>query len=479
MGEPSSPTSTRPHRASALVLVLALVALLAAAELTAILAGGDGTFTYSLDDPYIHLALADRIAKGHYGINAGEPAAPASSVLWPLLLVPFARLPGFQLAPLALGLLAAGAAALVHVRVASALASRVAAVVAIATALVLGTNLVGLAFTGMEHALQVALAVAGTWGVCEALERDRRPSVALLAALGAGPLVRYENLALTLPLLGALAAAGHRRAAAAAGAVAVGGLAGFSLFLRSQGLGWLPASVVSKSAPVEAGLAPGSLAANALLNLRVPHAMLLAAALAPLAVTALDRAGRPWRRRVAAALGAAIALHLVFGRFGWYHRYEAYVWSAAAVGMLSLYRERLRGAAARLGPPRTVVAAAVAFLALGGGYLAVPFTTPGAARNVREQTLQVRRFVHEFHRGPVAVNDLGLVALHNPEYVLDVRGLASDEARRLLAERPDFEWLDALTRRRGVDLAIVHEHLYRPRRGAGRRSRGCASADPR
>src|SRR5687768_7918900 len=39
--------------------------------------GGD--FSYTLDDPYIHLALAENIAIGHYGIDPSESSAPASS----------------------------------------------------------------------------------------------------------------------------------------------------------------------------------------------------------------------------------------------------------------------------------------------------------------------------------------------------------------------------------------------------------------
>src|SRR5918998_1175737 len=47
-----------------------------------------GAIFYTLDDPYIHLALAERIALGHYGINFGEVTAPSSSILWPFLLLP-------------------------------------------------------------------------------------------------------------------------------------------------------------------------------------------------------------------------------------------------------------------------------------------------------------------------------------------------------------------------------------------------------
>ncbi|MEL6611591.1 MAG: hypothetical protein AAFQ53_05825, partial [Bacteroidota bacterium] len=46
----------------------------------------DGDFVYPLDDPYIHLAVAENLTQGHYGLNLAEPSSPASSVVWPGLL---------------------------------------------------------------------------------------------------------------------------------------------------------------------------------------------------------------------------------------------------------------------------------------------------------------------------------------------------------------------------------------------------------
>jgi hypothetical protein len=48
-------------------------------------------FSYALDDAYIHLALAQNIAHGTYGINPGETTSPSSSVIWPFLLAPFSQ----------------------------------------------------------------------------------------------------------------------------------------------------------------------------------------------------------------------------------------------------------------------------------------------------------------------------------------------------------------------------------------------------
>ena len=61
-----------------------------------------GHFSYTLDDAYIHLALAENLAGGHYGVNLGEYSAASSSILWPLLLIPLLRLCRvYQLASLA------------------------------------------------------------------------------------------------------------------------------------------------------------------------------------------------------------------------------------------------------------------------------------------------------------------------------------------------------------------------------------------
>ena len=75
-------------------------------ELTAILATNSGRFIYTLDDPYIHLALAENIAKGHYGINLNEFSAPSSSILWPFILAPFSFFKHFEAIPLLINFLA-------------------------------------------------------------------------------------------------------------------------------------------------------------------------------------------------------------------------------------------------------------------------------------------------------------------------------------------------------------------------------------
>ena len=59
----------------------------------------------------------------------------------------------------------------------------------------LGTNLVGLAFTGLEHSLQVLLAVTVAVALIEHQRGTMIPTWALLAAT-LGPAVRYEMFAI-------------------------------------------------------------------------------------------------------------------------------------------------------------------------------------------------------------------------------------------------------------------------------------------
>ena len=46
----------------------------------------DGHLIYTLDDPYIHLRVAQIILLGGYGVNIGEFSSPSSSIIYPYLL---------------------------------------------------------------------------------------------------------------------------------------------------------------------------------------------------------------------------------------------------------------------------------------------------------------------------------------------------------------------------------------------------------
>lgn len=409
----------------------------------------EGTFTYSLDDAYIHLALGRQISQGHYGINPGEFSAPSSSILWPLLLSPFASLTGYVLVPFFINSAAAVLVLLVCGRFFSHLFRTYVhrPWSPILTLLMIPAfNLIGLVFTGMEHTLQLLLALLIAEGLVRGQEGDP-PGWGFYTALVLGPLVRYENTFLTLIGLLWLLRRQQHAAAWTLGLIVAGLMAGFSLFLHDHALGWLPASIHAKSITLFGG--HSSLWSNLLTNLGQRQALVLLLSLVPLLAAMITR---PSCRLLTASTVCAVVAHLLLGRFGWADRYEIYILGFVLFILAYLYGPTL------MKKPLWISSGVYAVLVL-------PFAlnwlyTPLGCNNIYQQQHQMARFSKDYVHAPVAVNDLGCVAFHADHYVLDVWGLASPDVLLLKRRHSSAVWMDSLAQRHGVKLAMIYDHYY-------------------
>src|ERR1700722_5684697 len=436
--------------------VVVYVALLA----TVYLAGlhrTQGHYTAPQDDPYIHLALAENIARGHYGINTADFSSPSSSMVWPLLLS--------LLAPTTLGIYAAlfyGVMASLWATFLLALildewpqavfATRSRQIVAM-IAFGLLANLVGLTLLGMEHTLQVALAIACAAGICRAINGRVMPWWSIAAAALA-PWVRYEDFTLTLAVGLILLFQARRAVALAMTLGAVVPLVVFSLFLKHLGLPILPVSVLVKSGTSfghQSALArAGEVIKRGVIDLSIfpTHWPLLLIFVGLLVIAWCETPGI--RRTVAVAVAIACALHLVIGRFGWFYRYEVYIVIFATLVFLRLLLERIHPAF-----PLYLLGA----IALSSIYLRALWETPIAAGGIYGQQYQMHRFITDYYHGGVAVNDLGEVSFrHGDGYVLDLYGLASIEAARHLHNDP--AWTAAMVREHHVGLVMVYPAMF-------------------
>lgn len=411
---------------------------------------------YTLDDPYIHMALAENIARGHFGVNLGEYSNPSSSILWPWLLAAFEKLGVMLYAPLLVNV----ACFVVTVRVMLAFCLRrmtgnVRNVLIVLGLALLAFNVFGVVFTGMEHSLHVLLSVVAVTRVVDG-KFDRWT----LLALALGPLVRFEG-AIVLAL-GVGAALVDRKWAFAGIAVvaAVVPVAVYGWWLSTLGLPVLPSSVLSKSAAAGdvvdgGGGVIGGLLATFGKNALSPAGPLLGVMAIGLGYAAWKRAGRD--RVLALGLIAVMTLAMMLGRMDSYARYEAYVFCVLAVGLVHLLQAELRLLTPSL-VRSVVLGAGVAVLggALGDYVFA---TTPLAARNIALQQHEMHRFVAECWRKPVAVNDLGWVSFRNDAYVLDLWGLGSEEARKARAEAAPG-WVGRLVDEHGVEAAIIYPDWF-------------------
>ena len=104
----------------------------------------------------------------------------------------------------------------------------------------------------------------------------------------------------------------------------------------------------------------------------------------------------------------------------------------------------------------------VSFL-VTASYIMTTFLTPKASQNIYQQQYQMHRFVVEYWKQPVAVNDLGWVSYNNPGFVLDLVGLGSEEVRRLRMTGGgyDAKTLFSLVERRHVSLIMIYDDWFK------------------
>lgn len=126
-------------------------------ELISIYMLNNGIFIYTLDDPYIHMALAENIRLGHYGVNSQEFSSPSSSIIWPFILSFF---PSHDLIPLLLNIICALLTVFIYYKCVRLSLYRntnnsILFQTTLIVLLLVGSNVVGLIFTGMEHSLQL------------------------------------------------------------------------------------------------------------------------------------------------------------------------------------------------------------------------------------------------------------------------------------------------------------------------------------
>lgn len=413
---------------------------------------------YTLDDPYIHMALAENIARGAFGVNLNEVSNPSSSILWPWLLAVFDRIGLLLWAPLLINI--ACFVASVRIALAFALPRLAPGGANVANALVvlglglLAFNLFGVMFTGMEHSLHVLLSLVAVTRVI-----DGKYDALALGALVIGPLVRFEGAVVLALGVGAALVDRKWVFAALAAVLAVGMVGLYSLWLASLGLPVLPSSVLSKSA-ASSGLVDGgggvgaSLVQSLVTNALAPAGPMCGVLCVGLIYAAVKRRGRD--RILAGGLIATLVLAMMVGKMNSYARYEVYLLVVLGMGVVHLLQPELRmllGSRAR----SVILGGGLALLGEPLG-LWVAVTTPQAARNIYHQQYQMHRLAECWGK-PVAINDLGWVSLRNDQYVLDLYGLGNEAARKARASG-EAGWMKRFVDEKGVGLAVIYDSWF-------------------
>ncbi len=434
--------------------ILAMASALLFFAVLQVLAWGKtgGYFEYPLDDVYIHLAMADGIARGEYGINAGEYASADSSILFPVLIAPFSSAAFERFVPLVLNALSlAGAAWLWGMLLArSSIFGWPGTVLAIFGPIAL--NLPGVAFTGMEHSTHILVSLAVLLGLCRYLE-DGKIGWLLVAGVVLGPMLRFEGLGVSAAACLVLLTQNDRKAAVLLGLAALTPVALFVAFLQWHHIGPLPMSVMAKL-DLAVGAGPGHEEVTILRKLmQFPGQFVFFMALfyAVFTLWMWRREHQLWPVVLAASLVGF--LHLGFGKFGWSFRYEGYV-------VVLLVTVSLIGIVPTMQNRAMALVTSLVLVAIPGVWYVTGILSQGpiSAGAIHLQQSQMARFVKDIYQKPVAVNDIGYVTWRNPYYVLDLWGLASRDALELrLDENAAQGWAAGLVKAHSVDLAMIYQ----------------------
>jgi hypothetical protein len=410
-----------------------------------------GEFTYPLDDPYIHMTLARNILHGNYGINMGEFASPSSSILWPFLLAPFAGFSFFIWVPLIINIVCfVCTAQLLYAFVKRDVPGPMAIVVV--TMLTLAFNLLTIMMTGMEHSLQVMLVVI----VALEILKERPNPLLFYPAVIVLPLVRYEDLAISMPALVYCYWRGMRRGPVVAAIVIIAAVSGFSLFLRSLGLDYLPSSVLAKlDAPQLQSRS--SVLWNTWLNFRSNSWHMFFNTLIVVCVAAIFFWLRGKARQIALLLIVPTVAIYAFGKHGFFDRYQIHI---LIYGFLMSWELLRNLPIADHFRARVCLPLAVVLVLANFGFVVDMYNAPLASKNTHDQQYQLASLERDFLKEPVAVNDLGMVSYYGHQPVLDLWGLGSVDALRARVADPSGGWIGPIAQRKGVEFAFIYESWF-------------------
>jgi hypothetical protein len=467
-------TAAVDRRFRALVFggAVGLYLLLALVIRRAVIDGIGATFAYSLDDPYIHLALAENLVDhGTWGLVPGVYESASSSPLWTLLLAAAVLIVPFSSVWLPLGLnLLAGSALLWEFTGFRSLVDRqrpVRSAVA-GVLLVLGLGVLHLSFLGMEHVLHAALAVAAIRALAAMAEGRPRGALWVGVAFGFATAARFETGFLAVgAVVGILATTdlGDLRRRLRLAAAPVLGAAVPTAVVATVNLAFgqdaLPNSVTAKST-LNDGLW-GSL--EPLHTMDTLHRLARLVTEQPVYALAVAVAGATlclaWARPAVRVTGLAVLtaafLQGVYGLVGQANRYEAWL-LLSSLAVAALAADGAPGPA----PDRAARAVLAALGVLAVGFVLRASDTPTAAGEVFRQPGSVGAFLATAYDGePVAVSDLGFVAWEHDGPLLDLLGLGSHDVITALEDHTlEPEPMERLVDDFGAHVVAISEFFF-------------------
>ncbi|SFW90859.1 hypothetical protein [Chitinophaga sancti] len=440
-----------------------------------------GIFSYSLDDPFIHMAIAKNIVLHNtWGVTKYEFASASSSILYPLVLAIFFKFFGVNIiAPFIINIIAAIILIILIQKRYHKLGIPPIFQLLGLTGIIFLTPLAYIISTGMEHTLQILFCYLiifsfADWITHEIKNGNKKWKIPLPLYIY-GMLVtsiRYEGIFIIITVCLILFFLGKIIPVIIYGFISVCPVLIYGFYSKLHGGFFLPNSVILKSDNL-------SLSANSLVTfftripekLYYPHAMMhdlliqKTLIILPLLYFLFkNKIPDKTNIRYCIILITAITVtHLLFAKIDFSYRYESYlivmclVLVFCIIPYISFDFENFK-----------INSSSIISIGLSV-YLVIPFLERGfdssstivpISKRYFNQNYSMAQFIHKYYDGvPIAVYDLGEVSyFNNNSYILDIGGLGNNEvAKSYHGGYYNYNFINNIVKEKDIKIAAVFD----------------------
>lgn len=449
----------------------------------------DGKLVYILDDPYIHMAMAENFAvNGTWGINDDQFSSSSSSPLWTLLIAIFFKLFGTnEIIPLILNILAASLVLIIVYKYLYQYSINKRLVFSGLIIILWAAPLPALIYTGMEHVLHTLFALLFVNSASKFLAYSKYPDnnetsntsipsfscLLVLAAIITS--IRYESLFMVFIVCVYLFVQRKLWLALILGLTALipPGLTG--LISKLQGWYFLPNSVMLK------GNIPDFSTINSLISFvfrdviqLFDHDVMFILVSVALVLYLLNRLtdylSNGYHIPALIIFLFTSWFHLQFAETGWYFRYEGYLVVLGIFAIiLSFGKLNINFAGLKkngLKAPSLIALTALSIIVLYPLFLRGAYSSYyiiQSTHNIYNQQYQMGRFLDRYYKGkPIIINDIGMVSYHADIETIDIWGLASIEVAEAIKNNYyTLEFIEKLANEKGTPVAVIYDDINR------------------
>jgi hypothetical protein len=433
----------------------------------------NGHFGYSLDDTYIHMAIAKHFVNdGSWGVGLNGYSSSTSSPLWTLLIAMTYNIFGINpWSPFILSLLF-GSLVIYYCYKLLRNNTNSTRLFLILVVILLFVPLPIMALTGMEHGLQCFLVLLLIYFGASYVSKshfDFYSYVILIALANLTIITRYESILLVFSITLLLFLKKRFLEGFFFAPISLFLVTIYGFISLANGWYFLPNSVLLKGNTPSLTLeGMGAFLLRVIINLYyVPHVIVLLIACLILYLRLKDQLQEKEKTLLILSALTTFA-HLLFAGVDWFFRYEAYIVLILSVILIDMFNKYMfpqidqikKGGIHNYG--RGIFVVFLFLIPLAGRTGSAFNQYPKAVKNIYEQQYQMGLFLQKYYQGKcIAANDIGAMNYLANICTIDLYGLANmDVARYKISNSYTKDKISQIISDNKVQVIIIYNSWF-------------------